>query len=343
MTVVDAIRERARAQPQSAALVEARRDGGDRRLAYAELVESFETRARELTAAGLATGDRCGLLAPQGSEFIEAALGILAAGACLVPIPDDIGPNALAAFRQRTRLHGLLRVGGSEAGFSRFPDPGAVDGSDDRDYRDLRPAYLRFTSGTTSARKGVLLSHPGIQARLDAANRGLAIGPEDRIVWVLPLAHHFVVSILLYLREGARVLLPASHLARSVLELAEREAATVLYASPYHLRVFAKDTSELSLPSLRLAISTASGLAEDAATAFRARFGHAVTQALGIIEVGLPAINLARAESKPESVGAPLPDYDVWLRDEEGAPVRDPGPERTGEVCIRGPGLLAAY
>jgi long-chain acyl-CoA synthetase len=220
----------------------------------------------------------------------------------------------------------------------------APDGQGESAFRALEPAYLRFTSGTTSARKGVILGHATILARLAAANRGLRIGPADRILWLLPMAHHFVVSILLYLRSGATILLPRSSLARDVLALAGRERATVLYASPYHYQLLAKDTSALGLPDVRLAVSTAEGLRAPIADAFRARFGHPLAQALGIIEVGLAVVNLAHAERKPLALGRPLPDYDVWLRGEDGRPAeRADSPARTGEICIRGPGLFDAY
>src|SRR5262249_44439303 len=177
------------------------------------------------------------------------------------------------------------------------------------------------------------------RSRLAHANTGLAIVPDDRILWLLPMAHHFVVSILLYLRFGATILLPASSLARPVLELAARERATVSYASPFHYSLLAKDASGTGL-DLRLAISTAAGLRAEIAAGFRARFGIALAQALGIIEVGLPVLNAVEAQSKPTALGRPLPAYDVWLRDESGKAVLGPGsPERTGEICIRGPGL----
>jgi long-chain acyl-CoA synthetase len=219
-----------------------------------------------------------------------------------------------------------------------------VDGNGDRDFAALRPAYLRFTSGTTSRRKGVILGHAAILARLAAANRGLGVGPSDRILWLLPMAHHFVVSILLYLRHGATILLPAGALARPILELAAAERATLLYASPYHMSLLAKDGSGLGLADLRLAISTAEGLRADVARAFEERFSRPIAQALGIIEVGLPVLNVRAAARKPESLGRPLPDYDVWLRGEDGQPVAPPtSPDKTGEICIRGPGLFDAY
>ncbi len=188
----------------------------------------------------------------------------------------------------------------------------------------------------------MILGHDAILARLAAANRGLGIGPDDRILWLLPMAHHFVVSILLYLRFGATVLLPASSLAKAVLSFAERERATIFYASPYHYNLLAKDAGEATLADARLLISTAEGLRPEIAERFAERFGKPLRQALGIIEVGLPAIDLGPSAT-PGSLGRPLPDYELWLRADDGAPVEGSAPERTGEICIRGPGLFDAY
>jgi long-chain acyl-CoA synthetase len=336
-TALDAISAHARARPEDPALV-SDRGGATETISYRELVARFEARAARLRAEGLERGERCGLVARQGAGFIEHALAILSAGGCLVPIPDDATGPARERFADAAQLQ---RIVAEDDAFACRPWPGTL--CEEAEFRALDPAYLRFTSGTTSARKGVVLSHTRIVERLDAANQALAIGPGDRILWLLPMAHHFVVSILLYLRFGATILLPASALARPVLELAARERATVSYASPFHYSLLAKDASGIGL-DVRLAISTAEGLRADVAASFRARFGRALAQALGIIEVGLPVLNAAEAEKKPTALGRPLPAYDVWLRDDDGKPVRGAGsPERTAEICIRGPGLFDAY
>jgi long-chain acyl-CoA synthetase len=337
VTVVDTIRAFARAHPDAAALC-VDRGGESELISYAALVARFDAGAARLRASGLARGERCGLVARQGAGFVEHALAILAAGGCLVPIPDDAAGSARERFADAAALHHLVV---EDRGFACQRWRGALP--EEAAFRALDPAYLRFTSGTTSERKGVVLSHARIAERLAAANQALAIGPGDRILWLLPMAHHFVVSILLYLRYGATILLPAGSLARPVLEFAARERATVSYASPFHYSLLAKDASGIGL-DLRLAISTAEGLRADVAASFRARFGRALAQALGIIEVGLPVLNAAEAEAKPTALGRPLPAYDVWLRDDEGKPVLGPGaPGRTGEICIRGPGLFDAY
>ncbi|MBW2244685.1 MAG: acyl--CoA ligase [Deltaproteobacteria bacterium] len=341
-SVVDAIRARAEEHPDAVAWIADRGDGRSEAGCYAELLQRVDAVATDLVSAGIGPGERWGLIAPQGEGFIEHALAILVAKACLVPIPEDTAGPALEAFAERARLHGLVRLGrdGSHEMAARKA-PGALDGQGDEAFRALHPAYLRFTSGTTHRRKGVILGHARILERLAAANRGLGIGPGDRILWLLPMAHHFVVSILLYLRFGATILLPKSSLAKDVLAFAGREGATVFYASPYHYNLMAKDAGEQQLPAVRLAISTAEGLRSEIAERFRMRFGLPLRQALGIIEVGLPVIDLA--DPKPGALGQPLPDYDVWLRMDDGTALNESSPERTGEICIRGPGLFDAY
>jgi long-chain acyl-CoA synthetase len=326
VTIIDDIRARACARPSQPALLSNAGGGRTQTLSYAELVGNFDSHAKRLAAEGVRPGDRCGLQARQGRGFVELGLGILAAGGCLAPISDDHRGAILEEFERRCHLHHLVSEADESFRIRSQADVGPVDGCGDREFRSLQPAYLRFTSGTTSRRKGVLLGHETILQRLTAANRALAIGPADRVLWLLPMAHHFVVSILLYLRQGASVLLPGSSLARHVLEFARRERASVLYASPHHYKLLAKDTSGLALPDARRAISTADALQPALAQQFSARFGFPVAQALGIIEVGLAVANLERAATKPTALGRPLPDY-----------------ERTGEICIRGPGLLDAY
>ena len=344
MTVIDRIRERAAQAPERPALILDDGAGGVRSISAAQLTAAFSAQAGRLRAQGVRPGDRCGLLARQGPGFIELALAILAADACLVPIPDDHRGAALEGLCERAKLHHVVEETPDGLALRTRAGVAAVDGVGDRDFRALRPAYLRFTSGTTSRRKGVILGHAAILARLAAANRALRIGPDDRVLWLLPMAHHFVVSILLYLSEGAAILLPASSLARPILEIANRGGATLVYASPHHVGLLASDASGLGLPGVRLAISTADGLHPTVARRFRERFGLPVSQALGIIEVGLAVANLDAAERHPEALGRPLPDYEVWLRGEDGEPLAPPtSPERSGEICIRGPGMLDAY
>jgi long-chain acyl-CoA synthetase len=341
--VLDAIREHARARPDHPALVVAGTGNeADTVVSYAALVSGFEALAAKLRDAGVAPGDRCGLRAIQGRPFVEHALGILSAGGCMVPIPDDTTGEALEIASRETHLHHRVEAMPAFA-YTRFEAVTPVDGADDARFRALEPAYLRFTSGTTHLRKGVVVGAASVAARIENANQSLEIGPEDRILWLLPMAHHFLVSILLYLRFGATLLLPAGSLAASVLGFANRQQATVFYASPFHYQLLAKDKGELRLDGVRLAVSTADGLRADVAERFQERFGFALVQALGIIEVGLPVLNRVSANQKPTALGRPAPGYDVWLRGDDGSRLAHATEAAPGEICIGGTGLFDAY
>jgi len=105
--VLDAIRAHARKHPARPALL-ADRVGATEAISYAELVARLDAGAERLRAAGLARGARCGLVARQGAGFVEHALAILAAGGCLVPIPDDATGRARERFADAAQLQHLV-------------------------------------------------------------------------------------------------------------------------------------------------------------------------------------------------------------------------------------------
>jgi long-chain acyl-CoA synthetase len=336
-TVTDWIAASAALRPDAPAVIEGGPGGEIRRTVhYADILQAVE-RGRRL-APGITPGDRCGLAGANDADFILRGLEIMAAGACLFPIAHSVHGATLDHLARRVKLHHLVLDGV----WHHRNAPGDVDGLGDAHFRSLDPAYIRFTSGTTSTNKGVLLARTALIDRIRAANQGLGIGPADRVLWLLPMAHHWVVSILLYLAHGACILIPAEG-ASAARALATRARATVIYAGPHDYALLADGAPPGGWPGLRRAFSTASGLTAGVAAAARHALGLPLTQALGVIEAGLPAVNLAAAAEKPLSVGRPLPGYDVWLRDDAGHRIPASGPDHAGEICIRGPGLYAAY
>lgn len=338
-TIIDFIRENANKRPDHPAIVT--EEGTDYR--YEELWEAVRERSAQFKQSGIGRGDRCGLFCQQGPAFVISALGILDVGGCFVPIPVDERGNKDSQYLKKLQPHYLIDEAEDYVPEER-PGVAPIDRADDQEFNKLNPAYIRLTSGTTSDSQGVLLGHRTILERTKAANKGLSITPDDRILWVLPMVHHFVVSILLYLRYGATILLPAHDLAGPQLEFAEEQNCSVLYATPFQHNLLARGPEEFDLPDLRLAISTASGLREEIAERFSARFPVPLTQALGIMEVGLPIINLNYPGIKPLSIGRPLPDYEVKLLDSEHEPIGASTDHRkVGEIAVDGPGLLDAY
>lgn len=291
-------------------------------ITYGQLFERTDAAAAKISAVRAA---RVGLDCPNGIDHVVLALAIVRAGKCLVPIASEL------VARERERVIGETGVGAivTARGEIREVPLGALS-FDEAKLSALNPAFIRFSSGTTGRSKGIVLSHQSLLARVTAANRGLRIGPADRVVWILPMAHHFAVSIMLYLLHGATTVIENSHLAEDVLAAGIAHGGTVLYGAPFHHALLAAEGSGRAWPSLRLAVSTAATLPLATARAFDERYGLPLAQGMGIIEVGLPLLNLDRAREKPGSVGKPLPDYAAEVRGE-------------GELFLRGPGMLDAY
>ena len=339
----------ARSNPGTPALV-----AGDRTLSFGEL-ESLT-----LAAAG-AFGEvgrgRIGLYCPNGIAHIVWSLAVLYAGGVLVPIAPELSSWEREQVLQLTGLDAVLCAEGKFWDAS-LPLTTALDvpglGSatllsgrellatefDQEKLAALNPALIRFSSGTTGRRKGVVLSHETLLARVTAANAGLQIGSGDRVIWILPMAHHFAVSIILYLLHGATTVIELSHLGEDVFRALKEKEGTVLYASPFHYALLASYPEAHPVSSLRLAVSTAAALLPPTANAFRERLGIPLTQALGIIECGLPLLNKRWAVTKALSIGEPQPAYQISLRGEDGLEVP---PQEIGELFVRGPGFVDAY
>src|SRR5262249_18861495 len=201
-----------------------------------------------LRGQGVGPGHRIGLLAPNSMEYLPAAFGLLATGACLVPLAANLAPAEMAQVLSEVNVNGCLAAPGADA----LPSPGSrralsdgacagftfewVDRSSEAppELCDMAPAFIRFTSGTTARSKGVVLSHAATLARVEAADAVLDFTRDDRILWVLPLAYHFAVTIVAYIKAGAHIVICPDTLPRTVLESIRRTQATVFYASPLH-------------------------------------------------------------------------------------------------------------
>ena len=296
---------------------------GDETVSYGQLIERVDAAAKKIAVS---SARLVALDCPNGIAHVVLALAIVRTGKCLVPLASELSPRERERVLRETGVGAIVDASGGLRDMALDADPGF----DEDALSGLDPAFIRFSSGTTGTSKGVVISHRTLLERITAANHGLGIGPSDRIVWVLPMAHHFAVSIMLYLHRGATTVIVNSHLAEDVLGAARRHGGTVLYGAPFHHALLAAETSGQPWPTLRLAVSTAAALPPHTAQSFDARYGVPLSQGLGVIEVGLPLLNLHAAREKPGSVGRTLPDYRAEIRDGD-------------ELFLRGPGMFDAY
>jgi long-chain acyl-CoA synthetase len=292
---------------------------------YRALAEAVRDETQKLLSAKIPSRiPRVALDCPNGPEHIILSLAAIASGGCVIPVPQAIGAAEKSELLATTAAHALLDPNGKihplAQAHTAFPED-AFDA--------LQPALVRFSSGTTGESKGVVLSHQTILDRIRSANSRLRITPADRILWTLPMAHHFAVSILLYLLQGAGIVIAGSSLPDDLLSDAAEHRATVFYGSPVHCALLAAENSGRAWPSLRLAVSTAAPLLPATAEKFKARFGIAPVQGLGLIEAGLPLLNVDHADSRPACCGIPT-DFETHIAE-------------NGELLLRGPGMFDAY
>jgi long-chain acyl-CoA synthetase len=324
---------------------------GQDRINYGQLIVAAEQVAESLRCKGVIRFHRVGLLCDDSIDYIIASLAILSLSAAIVPVSPEQTADEIATVIDRIDVDFIVAESRlwqdsksvllSSAGFIKKVfsiTQRTVNSCPPAGYFKSNPAFIRFSSGTTGTSKGVVLSHEAIIDRTDAADRGMQITAKDIVLWVLSMSYHFVVTILLFLRRGATIVLCCRRFPEALIEGIVVYRGTFIYASPFHYSLLSRTDllAADSLRQIRMAISTAMKLPEQIAEAFSDKFGFELTEAYGIIEVGLPFIKLSEDRNKRGSVGRALPDFELRLDSMEAR-------DGIGEIYIKGKGMLDAY
>jgi long-chain acyl-CoA synthetase len=332
MNLTELLELSARRWPQKTAFVEDTTE-----ISYAALAEKISLLAEKISAMRFTAGARVGLCFPNSVNYVALTYALWKNNLVVVPVPTECPPEELHEIAATMELSAILSQKPLANGEPLAPEifVSRFQLATNANNHGLNLAFIRFTSGTTNARKGVALTHETIRDRVLAANSAFQITETDTVIWCLPMAHHFLITIVLYLNVGATVVLARHVTAKPFLEAVNRWHGTVLYAAPFHFSLLARDHSAAQIESVRLAVSTTCALPQDVATQFHQRFGKPLLPALGIIELGLVALNAADPLARWNSVGKPIADFAVkiLLPDEHGV----------GEVAVRGPGICDAY
>jgi fatty-acyl-CoA synthase len=190
-------------------------------------MEQLAVESRRLAAGlarhGVAQGDLVGCLFPNSREFLVTFFAIIRLGAVPTALPLPASAAALQEFGRR--VHGILRDGNVRhvVIHKRFADLAAMtpSGVTVLQFGDELPvdaaappadhgpddlAFVQYTSGSTSAPKGVSLSHGNILAGLRAIVEDSKMTPADLMFQWLPLYHDMgLFGMLSSLSSGASV------------------------------------------------------------------------------------------------------------------------------------------
>jgi len=342
---------------------------------YGQLDALSSQVASSLKAAGLAKGDRVGLMLPNVPQFPIAYYGILKAGGIVVPMNvllkapevsfymgdsgarylivwDDFAAEALKGIAS---LHGVttfvaLKPGATDApagarsfmelmgGDPKF-DAEATQGDD--------TAVILYTSGTTGKPKGAELTHLNLFMNAHMVSHVFGSGPDDVTLAVLPMFHSFGQSSVMNvaLHVGSTLTLVPRFDSDKVMEVIQRDRVTVFPGVPtmFFALLHHPSADKYDLSSLRIAVSGGAAIPGEVIQAFERKFGTTILEGYGLSETSPTAtFNFSVEERKVLSIGKPI--FGVELKifdiDDKELPA---GKDNVGEIVIRGHNVMKGY
>jgi malonyl-CoA/methylmalonyl-CoA synthetase len=287
---------------------------------------------------GVQPGDRVLVSGHTSVELVLAYLGVLRAGAAMVPA--DPGSTA-------SELAHLIADSGAVAAWADEPlrghdlrFAGALGDVREAEGEPLAPAsdsddlaMVAYTSGTTGPPKGVALSHGNVLASLRAVMGAWRWRGDDVLVHGLPLSHqHGLSGVQIGLLAGSRAVLLERFDPERLCDVVQREGATVVFAVPamYERLLGWEGFEGADVGSVRLWVSGSAPLAPGVAARLSERLGELPLERYGSTETGLSVSNLHDGPRRAGSVGLPLPGLELALSDD-------------GEILLRGPQVFAGY
>jgi acyl-CoA synthetase (AMP-forming)/AMP-acid ligase II len=329
------------------------------RLTYAQLDARAASYASGLEAQGLA-GRAIAIAMPPGLDFVALFLGTLRAGAIAVPLPypdSDRSTQRIAAILADARPAAIITDPGAVAKLDtglRVLAHDALEGSPTRDFaiEAQHPALIQYTSGSTRAPKGIVISHANLMANQRMIQRAFGLeGHRHGVTW-LPHFHDMglIGTILqpLYFASTAVIMPPRAFIQKPLrwLKAIERYGAHTMGAPCFGYElcvrtVPAEETKKLDLSSWKVAFCGAEPIRAQVLQAFAERFADAGFDANAFLPCyGLAETTLITTATAPGSgvrereiggrrfvsCGAPVEESALFLRAEN-------------EICVAGPHL----
>ncbi|MFI7667605.1 class I adenylate-forming enzyme family protein [Nocardia sp. NPDC049526] len=331
-------------------------------------------RLRELAAGGArvvraAGADAIVYLAVNGPAFPVALFAAAQAGVPLVPVNYRLGAEQLdALLANHPRALGIadpeqaealrragLSVRSPQEWLATAADAGADDG-DEVPAAPETPAVLIYTSGTTSAPKGVVLRHHNLVSYVLGTVEFAGADADEAALMSVPPYHIAAVSnVLTNLYAGRRVLTLEQFTPQQWLELVREQRITNAMVVPTMLaRIMDGDGLDRSVPSLRgLAYGGAKMPVRVIETALREWPHVDFVNAYGLTEtsstisvLGPEEHRAAVASDDPAvrarigSAGRPVPGIELEVRAESGALAAAGEP---GQIWVRGEQVSGEY
>ncbi|HYN11790.1 MAG TPA: long-chain-fatty-acid--CoA ligase [Burkholderiales bacterium] len=211
-------------------------------------------------------------------------------------------------------------------------------------------AFLQYTGGTTGVSKGAILLHRNVIAALLQYKvwLGPAISDKERtiIITALPLYHIFSLTVnclVMMVVGGENILITnPKDIPGFVKELAKHKYTMISGVNTlFNALLNHPDFAKLDFSSLKLAVGGGMAVQRAVAERWKQTTGTTLIEGYGLTETAPSATaNPLDIKEFSGSIGVPMSSTEVLLRDDNGASVPLGQP---GEICIRGPQVMAGY
>ena len=326
----------------------------DRSLTYGELETRSNRLAHHLRRLGVGPEVLVGLCIERSLDLPVALLAILKAGGAYVPLDPAYPPPRLAFVLEDTRATVLIterhivealpphRASVVLLEGEWLTDPALPEDEPNSGVGLDNLAHVIYTSGSTGTPKGVMTEHASLRNGLDATRKAFGVSDQDVVLALSTIAVDLTwLDICLPLAVGGRVVVLSGEdmmFGRRIADWLARSEGTFIEATPITWRLLLgagwKGSARLRM------VSAGEVLTKELADSLLAR-GASLWNGYGATEGGIYTTlhEVGRGES-PIPVGRPIDNMDVYVLDEEGAPVAA-GAE--GELYAAGVGVARGY
>ena len=360
-TIADLVRRTAQRTPDRTAV-----EFGDRTWAFAQWETAVTALARHLLSLGLSHGDRVAAYGKNSDLYALLFLACARAGLVHVPINYQVQGDELDYFFTDSGATTVFadeefaaRVSATATGATlpvrTFEDlldtvratDTAPQADDEFPVVDTDIAQLLYTSGTTSAPKGAIMTHRALLHHYISCITSLDIVADDVFVHALPLYHSAQMHVFLLpaLAQGARSVIVPGPVPEQLFDLFETRGITSFFAAPTvwvaianHPEFATRDLTSLTKGYYGASIMPGPILAR----LQEALPGMGFYNAFGQSEMG-PLCTVLRPEEHadhPGSAGRPSLFVETRVVDASGEDVE---PGQQGEILYRSPQLCEGY
>ncbi len=318
--------------------------------------------AQVLYDRGLRCGDRLAFLLTNRVEIIDLWLAAVKLGLIVVPINvlyqsreiahivGDAAPVAVVTTPDRTPDLAAGVVAWDVAQLARKCD--ALTSLHERPAMVAEtvcdadtPLALVYTSGTTGASKGAILTHGNFASNGIVLNASWGMQRDDRLLCTLPLFHVHGLgnAIHCWLLAGCHMKLVTRFEASRAAAVFAEYVPTVFFGVPtMYIRLLELEatTARAIGDRARLFVCGSAPLPAQVLEAFRERYGHVILERYGMTETLMNVSNPYIGERRPGTIGLPLPLTAVRIVSDDGMDVAE---GTSGELWVRGPNVCAGY